>query len=78
MLHIIFEKIKKILCENFDMDDSEIVPEASLMKDLDMDELDFWDLVMDIEDTFSVEVDDDIDWKKATVGSIVKLIEENI
>ena len=75
---MIFEKIKKILCENFDMDDSEIVPEASLMKDLDMDELDFWDLVMDIEDTFSVEVDDDIDWKKATVGSIVKLIEENI
>jgi acyl carrier protein len=75
---MIFEKIKRILCENFDMDDSEIVPEAGLMKDLDMDELDFWDLVMDIEDTFSVEVDDDIDWTKVTVGSIVKLIEENI
>ena len=48
------------------------------VKDLDMDELDFWDLVMDIEDTFSVEVDDDIDWTKETVGSMVKFIEENI
>ena len=75
---MVFEKLKDILVSNFDLDDYEVVPEASLSMDLDMDELDFWDIVMDIEEVFEIEFTAEFDYRKVTVGDIVKFIEENI
>ena len=75
---MVFEKLKEILVSNFDLDDSEVVPEASLSMDLDMDELDFWDIVMDIEEVFEIEFTAEFDYRKVTVGDIIKFIEENI
>lgn len=75
---MIFDRIKNLLIENFEVEEDEISVEAQFFRDLGFDELDFWDLVMDIEDAFSVEFPDDISEKETTVGDIIKIIEENI
>lgn len=75
---MIFDKIKNLLIENFEVEEDEITAESLFLRDLGFDELDFWDLVMDIEDVFSVELPEDISADEVTVGDIVKIIEENI
>ena len=72
-----FEKIKRILCDNFEIEENEVSLDASLLNDLDIDELDFWDLVMDIEDVFNVEITDEAVEDIKTVGDLVKFIDEN-
>lgn len=74
---MIFEKVRKIICEQFDIDEDDISMETSIREDLDADSLDLVDLVMSFEDEFKVEVPDDVIESIKTVGDIVKYIEEN-
>ena len=75
---MIFEKLKEIICEYIEIDDSEFVAELSFVEDFGFDELDMADLSMDIEDAFEIEVtEEDLDNFK-TVGDLVKFIEKNI
>jgi len=75
---MVFEKLKEIICDYFEIEEEEFTTEASLEGDFGFDELDFADLSMDVEDTFEIEVtEDDLD-KIGTVGDLVKFIEENI
>ena len=50
---------------------------TSLSDDLDIDSLDLVDLVMSLEDEFSVELPDEALADMKTVGDIVRYIEEN-
>ena len=75
---MIFEKLKEIICEYIEIDDSEFVAELSFVEDFGFDELDMADLSMDIEDAFEIEVtEEDLDNFK-TMGDLVKFIEKNI
>lgn len=47
------QKIKKIIIERVWVDESEIIPEASLKDDLDFDSLDFIELIMVLEKIFA-------------------------
>ena len=74
---MVFDKVKKILCEQFEIDEDKITEDTSLIDDLGADSLDLVDLVMSFEDEFGVEMpDEDIEGIK-TVGDVVKFIEEN-
>lgn len=58
---MVFEKIKLLLSEQFDIEEEEITMETSFFDDLDADSLDLVELVMALEDEFDLEVlDDDI------------------
>ena len=48
------QKIKKIIIERVWVDESEIIPEASLKDDLDFDSLDFIELIMVLEKDFRI------------------------
>ncbi len=74
---MIFEKIKKIIAEQLDIDADEITLESSIIDDLDCDSLDVVDMVMSFEDEFGIEIPDDAVEKIKTVGDIVKFVEEN-
>ena len=79
---MIFEELKEIICSEFDIEESEVVPEADLMFDFGMDSLDIVDLQMSVEETLEFEFpfDENIDdfvKKIRTVGDLVKYIEEN-
>ncbi len=76
---MVFEKVKKILCEEFDLDESEISLSATLESDLGIDwETDIYDLVMSLEDEFSIEIPDEALDEISTLGNLISYIEENI
>lgn len=52
----IYQKINEILIEEFEVDEQIISPEASLKESLDLDSLDYVDLVVIIESNFGVKL----------------------
>ena len=53
------DRVRAIIAEQLDQDESEIVPEASFIDDLGADSLDLVELVMHMEEEFDVEIPDD-------------------
>lgn len=74
---MILEKVKVILAEQFDVDESEIAVETDLQDDLGADSLDVVDLLMSIEDEFEIEIPDEEIENIRTVGELVSYIEAN-
>ena len=72
---MIFDKVKKILVEQLDVEESAIAPESSIIDDLGADSLDIVDMVMSLEEEFDVEIPDEEIESMKTVGDIVKFIE---
>ena len=52
----IIEKINEFLVEEFEVDGAKITPEANLRETLDLDSLDYIDLVVVIESNFAFKV----------------------
>ena len=74
---MVLDKIKTILAEQFKMDKSDIEVSALIQDDLGADSPDVVELLMTIEDEFSLEIpDEDIENIK-TVGDLVSYIENN-
>lgn len=74
---MVFEKLRALIAEQLELDESEITMESELIDDLGADSLDIVDLVMTIEDEFEIEVPDEAIENMRTVGDAVKFIEEN-
>lgn len=75
----VFERIKKIIMENLEVEEKDIVPSASFVDDLGADSLDLVELTMSLEDEFStptkkVEIPDDDAEKIVTVQNAVDYI----
>ena len=68
---MVLDKMKDILVEQLECDPEDITMESLLVDDLGADSLDAIDIVMSVEDTFKVEVPDEIIEKIETVGDIV-------
>ncbi len=71
---MVFEKIKVILSEQFDIEEEEITSEIRFREDLEADSLDLVELIMAIEDEFEIEVDDEDVDKISSVGDVVNYI----
>lgn len=74
---MVFEKLKEIICDYFEIEEDEFTLEASFLMDFGFDELDMADLSMDVEDAFEIEVTEEVLEKIKTVGDLVKFIENN-
>ncbi len=72
-----FNQVVEIIKDQLGIEDREITPETSLMKDLEADSLDAVEIIMALEDEFSVEIPDTEAEKFQTIGDIVKYIEAN-
>ena len=75
---MVLDKMKDILVEQLECNPEDITMESQLVDDLGADSLDAIDIVMSVEDTFKVEVPDEIIEKIETVGDIVNYIEDHI
>lgn len=53
------ERVKKIICEQLDVDEKNVVPEASFVDDLGADSLDQVELIMAMEEEFEVSIPDE-------------------
>ena len=72
------KRVVQILIEKLGIAESEITPDASLVKDLGIDSLDYAEIVMDFEQTFDIKIPDDDAEKLSTIGSAVKYIENKL
>ena len=72
-----FDKIKELLAEQLDADIDEMTMDTDIAKDLGADSLDVVELLMSIEDEFSVEIPDEEIENIKTIGELVEYIEAN-
>jgi acyl carrier protein len=72
------KKITAILVEKLGINESEITPDASFVKDLGIDSLDYAELVMEFEQTFDIKIPDDDAEKMQTIGQAVSYIESKL
>ncbi len=77
---MIFEKLREIICDDFELEEEYVTSEAYFNQDLGLDSLDLVDLSMTVEDVFEIEMPfDEEDLEKIkTVGDLVDFIENNI
>lgn len=69
-----FEKIKKIISEVLNVDVEEITMETTFVDDLGADSLDIFQIIMGIEETYDIEIDNEEAEKIVTVGDAVEQI----
>jgi len=69
-----FEEVKAVIVEALNVKAEEVTLESNLRDDLDIDSLDAVELVMELEDTFGVKIEDAEAQKFATVKDIVDFI----
>ena len=73
-----FEKLKSIIMDVLNQDAQEITMESTFVDDLGADSLDIFHIIMGIEETFDIEIDNDEAEKIVTVGDAVEQIKNAI
>lgn len=74
----IFERVKKIVVEQLEVNPDDIKPESSFANDLGADSLDTVELVMALEEEFDIEIPDEIAEQIDTVGKAVEHISSKV
>ncbi|WP_027625467.1 acyl carrier protein [Clostridium lundense] len=70
---MIFEKIKRIIADQLNIEEEILTSETSF-EELGVDSLDLFQIVIEIEEEFDIEIEDAESIK--TVGDAVKFVEE--
>lgn len=71
------ERMKDLLVDGLGVDAAEVVETARFKEDLGADSLDLFELVMALEEEFEVEIPTEELEKMATVGDVIRYIEEH-
>ena len=72
---MVFEKVRDIIVDQLNVDEDEVVMEASFIDTLGADSLDLVELMIAMEEEFEMTIpEEDID-KITTVGNVVEYIE---
>ena len=75
---MVFDKVREIIAAQLDVDTEEITLDTNLIKDLEADSLDAVEIIMALEDEYDIEIPDEVAEEFATVGDIVKCVEDYI
>ena len=73
-----FEKIREIIAEVLNLDPEDIRMDSAFVDDLGADSLDVFQIIMGIEETFDIEIDNEEAVKIVTVGDAVEQIKNAI
>ena len=71
-----FDKVKQILIDELQLDESEITLDAELSKDLCINSIELADLIMMCEEQFGIEISEDDANEFVTVNDIVNYLEK--
>ena len=72
------EKVIKIICEQLDVAEEDVVPGASFVDDLGADSLDQVELIMAMEEEFDISIPDEDAEKIASVKDAIDYIKNAI
>ena len=70
------EKVREVIAEQLSIDPSTITEETKFKEDLGADSLDLFELVMALEDEYSVEIPAEDLQNLATVGDVMKYLKD--
>jgi acyl carrier protein len=73
----ILDKVKEVIVEQLNVEEDDVNEEASFIDDLGADSLDIVELVMALEEQFSVSIPDEEAENIKTVGDAVEYIKAN-
>lgn len=71
----IFEGVKEVIMEQLDVEEEKVKMEASFIDDFGADSLDIVEVIMNLEEKFGLEIEDEDAEKLSTVEDVVKYIE---
>ena len=75
---MIFEKLQKLMADQFSIDEDEITMDTNFKEDLDADSIDIMELMMAVEETFDIgEVEEIALEGLRTVGDVVAYIADH-
>ncbi len=72
----ILSRVRGMVVEHFDVEESKVTEDANFIEDLGADSLDTVELVMAFEQEFDIEIPDESAETIMTVGAAVKFITE--
>ncbi|MBO4265875.1 MAG: acyl carrier protein [Lachnospiraceae bacterium] len=72
------EKLKKIITEVLNVDESEITMDTKFIDDLGADSLDVYQIIMGVEEEFDIEIDADNAESIVTVSDAIEAIKNAI
>ena len=75
---MVLEKIKDVVVKRFKVPAEKVSTATKLREDLNVDSLDAVQLIMDLEDLFSISINDDEAQSFKTVGDIVTFVEAKL
>ncbi len=70
-----FERVRKVLMEQLEVSEDEVVPTASIVDDLKADSLDVVEIIMGLEEEFTIDIPDDEGEKIKTVQDIISHVD---
>lgn len=74
----VHDRLKKIIVDQLGVDESEVVPSASFVEDLNADSLDLVELIMSLEEEFKLQISDEDAEKITTVQEAEDYIDEHL
>jgi acyl carrier protein len=74
----IHDRLQKIIVDQLGVEESEVVPSASFVEDLNADSLDLVELIMSLEEEFKLQISDEDAEKITTVQEAEDYIEEHL
>ena len=73
-----FEKLRDIIVEVLNVDETEVTMESTFIDDLGADSLDVFQIIMGIEEEFDIEIPNEEAEKIVTVGDAVEQIKKAV
>ena len=73
-----FEKLRDIIVEVLNVDESEVKMESTFVDDLGADSLDVFQIIMGLEEEFDIEIPNEEAEKIVTVGDAVEQIKSAV
>ncbi len=67
-----FEKVREIIADVLNLDENEITMDSAFVDDLGADSLDIFQIIMGVEETFDIEIDNEDADNIRTVGDAVE------
>lgn len=76
---MVFEKLRKLMADQFSVEEDAITMDTSFVEDLDADSIDLMELMMAVEETFDIgEVEENALESLKTVGDVVGYISDRL
>ncbi len=77
-MSVVEEKVRKIICEQLNVSEEDVVSDASFVDDLGADSLDQVELIMAMEEEFDISIPDEDAEKIGTVQDAIDYVNKAI